>query len=1617
MGFDRRSSEQGDSRAAPGPGAGGPGKTTLTERLTPGSAGTASPAAAAQQPPVPRDAVQHAAPPGPPSSGESARASIVSLFGSGGAGDGPPAGGGTPSSTGMIMRDAKPGAGTPSRVPGAVRNALDSQQGTPLDGGSGARIVTGSAAAEAARSIDARAFTLGNRVFFGEGQYAPGTPAGDKLLDHELTHVAQQRGASVPSHDDLTIASPDHPLEHAARGDAPASGTGRAAIHRDLSNGTMAAREYFDKRMVAPPWSGGAFTGVILAQVRYQLQGTGSPFLKWTPTGPGTGMWDLAEKVMTAIKATGPDWYYLHAVLGQDPAKIIDAGRSVDESGYGNPEGDRFVLEEFSRRFVTVINTSIARVGSRVVWEWNRSLRAKEKDETQCPDPVMNPPSPANITPSHPMDRLVIGALCDGTVVFDWEAYGKAHPSEQGESGPRTIRPNQVVFEFERGSGTWLMLRVIDPPDATAEEIANALYGDAAYANLLTGGGTHWAFRFPPSKTLAEPYDDEWKQSVLDDGGRPLDVIQGFNNIRDAEREMVDSGNEDAILGAAGKLPPTGADRAVIVQRIDVMLSITDTMDTKAETFGLTGEIGTLHDRLVDRKARCAADDAEAAKWDAQSKEQLAILSSCASGFDQAWLTATQTYGACDVQGQTVGIGDVSKYLGKPLNELALAFMRAAQVSELPDAGRERLAAAQDRMVQLPADIMQGTLLFVHELMRNLRAPNGYGFVKAGDGATPGFDPSALNMEEIGLSSMVRELRDALINNPKRVAEILPDMQKRLELLVFKATTGVGLHIFDEMIAALGQVFKGDKYFDKKDKVDKVQRKWIEMAGAIKGLDANDPKAVDKVRQKLGDLQRDTDFQALINYVVGEIEDEQTKKKWIAIGVLIGIVIVSALTAGAAAEVAGPGAIGLVAEAFAGGLTFTVLSQIAFKEHFDVKDFVVDLGINTVMFGGLGAIGRVFQVAGETVKLTLGARLLKFTLENIVLDATMTAQAEYNSLRATGKDLSASEVGNILLLNLVLSAGASVATRIGGSVLSKFKDLKRIKALDAAMTAREQALALVADARKAAASKDVAATREAGKAMLAADRAAIDAEQKAIDALGKAADSGEVAISAEDKVALDQTRADNVEIGKQREVAEIMVKLEQKGPNDFIAPPEEYEALKTKHGKLDPDHPPIESADGSKMVITPKPVDGVPSEPITVHKQAGAEPASSEPVDKTPPKTDNEALALRDWKRLLDDKPSYKGMTQDEFVARYREGEFFNFETGRWRSRKVQAEADWKRLQKERPGWKGATHDEFLQKYIDGDFWNFETGAWRSRLGRDAPDPVYFPADVATEDAIQMLFKGAAGQELSFKAYYDMLVQKVKIPPAQIDAAIEELAPGAGKAAPDGAPRGKTVDFVRHELKMKYREQVLGHILDRRGLEAAHPDPRWQGSTAAQAQVRAETSHERMLDVTKGLNEKDGSRISELWYDRAFELESQGAIRQPSIKGDPTIPTLDRQPDNLIPVKGGKPNEWMSQDVKLGTEPIDRPQLGDALKWIRKPGGTKVMVKGEERLIVRHEVSFLRPEGAQAHATEMATLITDNPNLQVEIFNARGESQIVNAGNVELLLEPGLSKWLGIPPK
>jgi hypothetical protein len=74
------------------------------------------------------------------------------------------------------------------------------------------RVHADPAAAESAQQIAAHAYTVGEHVVFGAGQYQPATPAGRKIIAHELTHVIQQRAAGSVAVRPARISDP-HSLE------------------------------------------------------------------------------------------------------------------------------------------------------------------------------------------------------------------------------------------------------------------------------------------------------------------------------------------------------------------------------------------------------------------------------------------------------------------------------------------------------------------------------------------------------------------------------------------------------------------------------------------------------------------------------------------------------------------------------------------------------------------------------------------------------------------------------------------------------------------------------------------------------------------------------------------------------------------------------------------------------------------------------------------------------------------------------------------------------------------------------------------------------------------------------------------------------------------------------------------------------------------------------------------------------------------------------------------------------------------------------------------------------------------------------------------------------------
>ncbi len=83
-------------------------------------------------------------------------------------------------------------------LPDNVRAPMESAFGSDF---SGVRVHQDSEADALNQSLQARAFTTGQDIFFKQGEYNPDSSSGQELLAHELTHVVQQNGVQPKKED------------------------------------------------------------------------------------------------------------------------------------------------------------------------------------------------------------------------------------------------------------------------------------------------------------------------------------------------------------------------------------------------------------------------------------------------------------------------------------------------------------------------------------------------------------------------------------------------------------------------------------------------------------------------------------------------------------------------------------------------------------------------------------------------------------------------------------------------------------------------------------------------------------------------------------------------------------------------------------------------------------------------------------------------------------------------------------------------------------------------------------------------------------------------------------------------------------------------------------------------------------------------------------------------------------------------------------------------------------------------------------------------------------------------------------------------------------------------
>lgn len=87
-----------------------------------------------------------------------------------------------------VSRQINSSRGNGRSLEASTQTLMESRFATDL---SPVRVHTGGEAARLSQDLSAKAFTIGNDIFFGEGHYRPESDAGKHLIAHELAHVQQ----------------------------------------------------------------------------------------------------------------------------------------------------------------------------------------------------------------------------------------------------------------------------------------------------------------------------------------------------------------------------------------------------------------------------------------------------------------------------------------------------------------------------------------------------------------------------------------------------------------------------------------------------------------------------------------------------------------------------------------------------------------------------------------------------------------------------------------------------------------------------------------------------------------------------------------------------------------------------------------------------------------------------------------------------------------------------------------------------------------------------------------------------------------------------------------------------------------------------------------------------------------------------------------------------------------------------------------------------------------------------------------------------------------------------------------------------------------------------------
>jgi hypothetical protein len=397
----------------------------------------------------------------------------------------------------------------------------------------------------------------------------------------------------------------------------------------------------------------------------------------------------------------------LEAVYPANPWQAVDASRSmlgVDKAGaaahagdplWDGPLGERDWTESVASALAILVETalrgSLARMAPRFAAAVDRS---KERAPAGA---SVAPPIHTDLITSHPMDRVVARALtAPGAASVTGEPRTGTRADASGS--PAAVRP--VVYAWQGGCDPtlWNWLKVIEPADATAEELAETLWGDGQgeavtfYAYGITAAPPY--FGLPPA----------WARQFADaQAHEPKDA--GAAGPEDAQHRLVALAGstvaDELALAQASDGPRAPAALGAVAPTATTILATLDTSAIQAEYVARAlapwdlGDLPRAALAFLERRREGlgTATPDDVTRWAPVIDGQQAIL-----------LVVATAVGELMHQLADVSPSDPQ---AAPFRDVLTTYARAAATSHLVDTSRALVAGAQRQQQLLVSQLVQ----------------------------------------------------------------------------------------------------------------------------------------------------------------------------------------------------------------------------------------------------------------------------------------------------------------------------------------------------------------------------------------------------------------------------------------------------------------------------------------------------------------------------------------------------------------------------------------------------------------------------------------------------------------------------------------------------------------------------------------------------------------------------------------------------------------------------------------------------------------------------------------------------------------------------------------------